>query len=202
MSLSVWLMRRYVCVKWKCMCVNVSTCVCMHVEAGDKLTYHFSGATHLAFVFVYCLSLTWKLQHIRLTGKRAPGNFLCSPSTAIPSAWITSAHHHTWLLFTWVLRMELGSSCVQSKCFIDWAVSSPGRRISFFCMKALHTLPWYDWSPPAPYFPLPAIGHSEAAAWADGFSAWFGASFLRMPLRVMSCPSPGESILLPGCLCD
>lgn len=43
-----------------------------------------------------------------------------STSLCLPSAWITSACHRTWLFSLWILSIKLRSLCLHGKHFINW----------------------------------------------------------------------------------
>lgn len=109
-NLSVYIVYKYTCV---CM----STCMHMHVEArrhsqvlllGHNSSCFLRGGLSLTRNFPSWLG--W------LASKSQGPIYLGFPGAGIPSTHLPGC-------FTWVLGMELSSSCLRCKQFIHWAVS-------------------------------------------------------------------------------
>lgn len=115
----------HVCVS-ACVCVRAHACECMSRPEMNLVLS--SGAPTLCFN-TRSLTETWSLlvRHSWSSLARDPQGSSCLHS---PSAGIADPCHCAWL-FTWLLEIELRSSCLLAlRDFTDWVL--PQLRIFFF----------------------------------------------------------------------
>lgn len=113
---------QYVNIKQGFFFLDTCSYLCAHVCEGQRSTPGITShvLSTLLFIFWYVFPLAWAslIRQGWLTSKLQ--GFSC---LYLPSNDITRVHHPIWL-FTWVLRPELGSSCLQTERFTYWATSN------------------------------------------------------------------------------